>query len=235
MAEEQLSEPACGVGYESEIYSRRFTEKQLALRNATWKVLCDEFFSKYVNLEDTVLDLAAGEGQFITNIRAKRKIAVDINPSVKILRREGIEVYYAPATNFAKELSCSVDLIFMSNFLEHLTEKRLVLEVFEECKRALNPGGRIMILQPNIRYAGPAYWDYIDHHIALTEHSLVEALDITGFKVEKLIPRFLPYTAKSKLGDVAGGNKGATLVSLYLKLPILWKIFGAQTFVIAKI
>ena len=80
----------------------------------------------------------------------------------------------------------------MSNFLEHMPDKMVLLAVLEECKRALKPGGRVVILQPNIRYAGPQYWDYIDHHIALTEHSLKEALEICGFKIQKIVPQFCP-------------------------------------------
>lgn len=74
-----------------------------------------------------------------------------------------------------------------------------------------------MILQPNIRYVGPAYWDYIDYHIALTEHSLVEALEVTGYRIERLIPRFLPYTAKSNLGRLMEGSNVEGLVKFILK------------------
>ena len=33
----------------------------------------------------------------------------------------------------------------MSNFLEHLPDKRVLLEVLEECRQALRPGGTLMI------------------------------------------------------------------------------------------
>ena len=91
-----------------------------------------------------------------------------------------------------------------------------------------------MCIRDSIRYVGSAYWDYIDHHIAITEHSLVEALEVSGYKVEELVPRFLPYTSKSKVGAVAAFLDPVKLAKNYLKFPILWKIFGAQTFVVAK-
>jgi len=106
--------------------------------------------------------------------------------------------------------------------------------VVDECYRGLKVGGKVIILQPNIRYVGPAYWDYIDHHIALTEFSLVEALEVAGFEVSKLIPRFLPYTAKSLVGRIVQGGRYASLVRFYLKMPLLWRFFGQQTLVIAK-
>jgi SAM-dependent methyltransferase len=133
----------------------------------------------------------------------------------------------------AGSISEKADLIFMSNFLEHMPDKATLLNILAECKRCLKPGGKVMILQPNIRFVGVSYWDYIDHHIALTEHSLKEALEISGFKIDKLIPQFLPYTAKSGVGKISSLLPTKLVVSIYLKFPLLWKLFGAQTFVVA--
>jgi len=223
-----------GVGYEAEIYTRRFSQSQDTTREVTWKILCKDFLSKYVGQQDTVIDIGAGDGLFVRNIVAAKKIAVDLSDHVQNLTNHGVEVIQAPATQFVDRLSGKADAVFMSNFLEHLPEKRLVLEVLRECHKALKPGGKVIILQPNIRYVGPAYWDYIDHHIALTEHSLVEALEVTGYRIQKLIPRFLPYTAKSTLGSLVNGDKFSALISAYLKLPLLWRFFGQQTFVVAE-
>jgi 2-polyprenyl-3-methyl-5-hydroxy-6-metoxy-1,4-benzoquinol methylase len=148
------------------------------------------------------------------------------------LGEHGIEVHCARATELSQNIKDPVDVVFMSNFLEHLPDKHTLLSVLSQCCAVLKSGGHIMVLQPNIRYVGPAYWDYIDHHIALTENSLVEALDISGFKVETLIPRFLPYTAKSTLGHVARYSAAASM-RLYLRIPLVWKVFGGQTFVTA--
>jgi len=222
-----------GTGKEGEIYRQRFTPAQTRTRNITWEILCRNFFQRYIRPEDTVLDLAAGEGQFITQIKAKRRIAVDLNPTVRALSAQGVEVHELAANQLATKLRGEVDLIFTSNFFEHLPTKRALLDVLDSCRDTLKPGGRLLVLQPNIRYTGVAYWDYIDHHIALTEHSLAEALEISGFKVEELIPRFLPYTARSKVGAVASGST-RFFVTAYLKLPFLWRIFGAQTFVVAR-
>ncbi|MDD2943718.1 MAG: class I SAM-dependent methyltransferase, partial [bacterium] len=173
-------------------------------------------------------------GHFIRNIKARRRLAVDLSPHVLELKKYGIEVMNIPAGEIAGTLNEPADAVFMSNFLEHMPTKRIMLDVLKAAWDTLRPGGKLIILQPNIRYAGASYWDYIDHHIALTEHSLCEALEISGFSVEKCIPRFLPYTVKSGVGAVAASSHTATMVSWYLKLPILWRIFGAQTFVIAR-
>lgn len=222
-----------GTGKENEIYRRRFSAAEELARDVTWKVLCRDFFQRYVPQTASVLDLGAGDGRFITNISAGRRIAVDLSSHVQQLEGKGIEVVVSPASQFRQQISERIDIIFVSNFLEHLPTKKAVLETLEECRKALKPDGRLLILQPNIRYVGSAYWDYIDHHIEITEHSLVEALEVVGFKVEELIPRFLPYTVKSLLGKWVN-DKSPWLVAWYLKIPLLWRIFGQQTFVVAK-
>lgn len=223
-----------GIGKEETIYGFRFSEHQDETRRVTWRVLCREFLQQYVPLDGVAVDVGAGDGSFVKNIQARRKIAVDLSAQVLALRDHGIEVIQTPATQMQAFMNEKADVVFMSNFLEHLPEKRLVLEVLEEAKAILKKGGRVMILQPNIRYVGPAYWDYIDHHIALTEWSLQEALEVTGFTIERMIPRFLPYTAKSGLGSLVGKNSD-WIIRLYLRLPILWKFFGKQTFVVARV
>ncbi len=223
-----------GVGKENKIYTQRFSEKEQATREATWKVLCEDFFSKYISKDSTVIDIGAGDSLFLKNISAKRKIAVDLSEHVLELEDIGVEVHKCLISDVTKKLSKSADIVFMSNFLEHLPSKKILLEVIEDAKKLLKEDGKLLILQPNIRYVGSAYWDYVDHHIAITEHSLVEALEVSGYKVDKLIPRFLPYTSKSKVGAIAGFLDPEKLAKNYLKFPILWKFFGAQTFVVAS-
>lgn len=223
------------LGVENNIYTRRFSTQEELVRSETWEVLVSEFLQSYIRADSTVLDLGSGDGLFIKNINASKKIAVDLSPHVQALSRHGIKVLQVPATEMAQHVREKVDVVFMSNFLEHMPNKKVVIEVLEQARQVLGPEGRVIILQPNIRYVGAAYWDYIDHHVALTEHSLVELLDITGFNVEKLIARFLPYTAKSSVGRVTSLLGAGRLVRAYLKLPLLWRIFGQQTFIVGKV
>ncbi len=87
----------------------------------------------------------------------------------------------------------------------------------------LKPGGRVLILQPNIRLIGGSYWDFIDHQTALTERSLAEAAVMAGFKTKQVIARFLPYTTKSRI------PQHHLLVRAYLAFPPLWLLMGKQT------
>jgi SAM-dependent methyltransferase len=88
----------------------------------------------------------------------------------------------APAQGFAAGLEGAADLVFVSNLLEHLPSKAAVVDALRECRRALRPDGRLVVLQPNIRHVGAAYWDYFDHQLALTDRSVAEALGLAGFE-----------------------------------------------------
>lgn len=210
------------------LYNQRFPEAALARKHAIWKVLCNDFFSRYVKPTDTVVDIGAGYCEFINNIRAERKIAVDLNPDVRRFASPDVRVINESCTAIRELDSDSVDVVFMSNFLEHLPNKDLVLDTFRESQRILRKGGRVMVLQPNIRYLAGEYWDYFDHHTPLTERSLVEGLQLAGLEPTTVIAKFLPYTTKSRL------PQAPWLVQLYLKVPLAWRVLGKQAFVVAE-
>jgi SAM-dependent methyltransferase len=121
-----------------------------------------------------------------------------------------------------------VDVVFSSNFLEHLPSKAAVSGVLAEMNRVLKPGGRVILMGPNVRYLAGAYWDYFDHHVPLSHASICEALSLHGLRVEHVEPRFLPYTVKgSRL-------RWPLLVEAYLALrPLSSRLLGKQFLVSA--
>ena len=210
------------------LYKRRY-EGELAERNRIWKILCMHFFQPLVNKTDTVLDLGAGYCEFINNIVCEHKYAVDLNNDVSKFAAKDVIVSNKPISELTKELKESIDVVFMSNFLEHLKSKEEILAVLADIHNILKPDGKMMIMQPNIRYAFKGYWDFFDHNIPLSEKSVCEALILSGFTTERIIPKFLPYSIKSRI------PRHSFLVYLYLKLPLLWQIFGKQMFIIARV
>lgn len=210
------------------LYRERFTEQDVEFRRRTWSVLCDRVFQSYVSNTDTVMDLGAGSCDFTNAIKAGRKIAVDLNPDTARWAGEA-EFVLASGTNLSPIAAGSVDVIFCSNFMEHLPDKTAVLQTLCECHRVLRPDGRLLILQPNIRYLPGRYWDYFDHHTPLTHLSMVEALRLARFSPLRVIPRFLPYTVKSTLLP-----RSTLLLKIYLRSPFLWPIFGRQMLVVAE-
>jgi SAM-dependent methyltransferase len=216
----------------SELYALRFSPDDQTRREASWRVLCADFLARYVDQNGTVIDVGAGDGLFSRNIRAARRIAVDDSSRVEVLAREGIEVRRAPAHDFAEGLEGVANMVFLSNLLEHLPTKASVVEVLRECHRALQPDGLLVVLQPNITYVGGAYWDYLDHLIPLTDKSVAEALRLAGFEVLEQVARFLPYTVTSF--RAVPPSWSGVLLRIYLRLPFLWRLFGAQSLLVAR-
>jgi len=210
------------------LYRHRFEEDELPRKLAIWKVLCEDFFSRYVLRTDTVIDVGAGYCEFINNISCAKRIAVDLNPRVREFAAPDVDVRNEDCTNLASIPDETADVVFMSNFLEHLPSKQMVFDTLAEARRILRRGGRLVILQPNIRLIPGAYWDFFDHHTPLTEHSLVEAVTNLDMRPVRVIGRFLPYTTKSLL------PQSPLLVKLYLKFPPAWWLLGKQSLVVAE-
>jgi SAM-dependent methyltransferase len=212
----------------SRIYERRFNPRQREQKEAIWRVLCRHFFQKYIRPADTVLDIGAGYCEFINNVACGRRLIVDLNPDVKKFAAPGAEIYLTGSTNLSPIEEASVDVAFASNFFEHLPTKDDFMQTLGEIRRVLKPGGKLLILQPNIRVLGGQYWDFVDHHIALTDRTLVEALELVDMNVVEVRARFLPYTTKSKL------PQSPWLVRVYLLVPPVHLIFGKQAWVVAE-
>lgn len=211
------------------IYALRFGNKT-EMRRLMWETLTEGWFQRYVQPTDTVVDLAAGYCEFINSIHCGRKIAIDANETVKEMAGDDVEVFNTYSTDLPDELSGEVDVVFVSNFFEHLSDKNEFLDTLREIHRVLRPGGSVLVLQPNIKLTKGAYWDFVDHSLPITEKSLAEALEITGFTIEYTKTRFLPYTASSGPSIIAH----PALVKLYLKVWPAHYLFGKQTFMVAR-
>ncbi len=212
--------------YVLSIYADRF-DKDADKRNVMWRVLCADYFQRFIGPKDTVLDLGAGYCEFINNIDCRKKIAVDLNAMTRKKAAKGVKVYQALSTKLPKTLTGKVDVVFTSNFFEHLDSKNELIDTLKEIHRVLKPGGKLMVLQPNIRLVGSQYWDYVDHTLPLTERSLLEAFLLTDFELEYQKVRFLPYTANSRI------PAWPPLIKLYLKFPPIQLLMGKQTFALS--
>ena len=210
-----------------DIYEQRFG-KRSDQRVLLWETLVRAYFQRFIEPDDTVLDLATGYCEFINAVQCGTKIAVDLNPTAQEMAGPGVRVISASCTELPDDLTDTVDVAWVSNFLEHLGTSSELLATLRELHRVVRPGGRLLILQPNIRLTGARYWDFIDHSLPLTDRSLAEAVRVSGFVVERLKVRFLPYTAESRFPI------SPALIRLYLRLPPAQLLLGKQTFLVAR-
>ena len=210
----------------TKIYRHRFDDSDRADMDAVWQVLVTNFFKRWIKPDDAVIDIGAGLCNFINNVSAKRRIAFDADPSVTERAAPGVEVI--TGTNLiGHDLEGSLNVAFLSNFLEHLENGDAVLSMLNDVHKLLKPGGKILILQPNFALTGPDYFDFIDHKTILTEKSVYEALELTGYDITFSKKRFL-YTSKSRT------PRHPWLVRLYLLMPPAQWLMAGQSFFVGQ-
>lgn len=209
------------------LYARRF-ERRLAYRQRIWRILVSDHFQPMIPAGAAVLDLGCGYGEFINQVAARRKYGMDLNPHSRAVLHPDVGFFEQDCTKRWPLADSSLDVVFTSNFFEHLPDKGALRDTLREAARCLRPGGRLIALGPNIKHVPGAYWDFWDHFICLTEMSLAEAMESNGYRVVQSVSRFLPYTAVNtpEYPDV--------LIRLYLAIPPLWRLFGKQFLVVGE-
>jgi SAM-dependent methyltransferase len=209
------------------IYQNRF-EQTAAYRGEVWEVLAPWLSRYFPERCESLLDLGCGYGEWINRVAAKHRHAMDLNADARRHLAPGVVFHEQDCTAAWPVAPGSLDAVVTSNFFEHLPNKDALRATLLQAHRALRPGGRLIAMGPNIRYLPGRYWDFIDHHIALTDASLGEALRLAGFKVTQAIPRFLPYSM------VGGPRYPLLFLRLYLALRPAWPLFGRQFLLVAE-
>jgi SAM-dependent methyltransferase len=195
-------------------------------RDVVWRTLWRAFFRHRVPKNACVLDLGAGYGQFINNVVAHRRIAIDSWPGFAAHLAPGVEAVTGDVTDLSMIEDSTVDFAFASNLFEHLSQSQLTSVLFALSKK-LARAGTLTILQPNYRYAFREYFDDYTHVTVWSHVSLADFLVANGFEIVELIPRFLPLTIKSRL------PVWPFLIQTYLALPV--KPLGKQMLLVARV
>jgi SAM-dependent methyltransferase len=210
-----------------ELYDSRFDEREVSAKDAVWREIV-WFLQRYVDPASPVLDIGCDRGHFIRWVDATERWASDIR-DMRAAVPEEIRFVQASGLSLADVVPNGYfGTVFMSNYLEHLDTSDVVIDQLRVVRQLLRPGGRAVILQPNIRLVGPRYWDFIDHKVALTERSLLEAAELAQLHTVELITRFLPYSTKGRLPT------DARLVRAYLRFRPAWWLLGRQTLFVGE-
>ncbi|WP_433305005.1 class I SAM-dependent methyltransferase [Actinoplanes sp. CA-030573] len=197
------------------VYINSYFETRLSHdenRSKVWKHLC-EYLSRWIAPDADVLELGAGWCDFANHVRARRVVAMDLDATVERAAASHVTPVVGDCTDLSAFEDGSFDVVFASNLLEHLVRPD-ASRLLGEARRVLRPGGRLMLLQPNFRLNPGRYFDDFTHVSIFTDQSLHDYLVSEGFTVEKVMPRFLPLTMKSR------GSKLTFLVPWYLRSPV---------------
>jgi SAM-dependent methyltransferase len=208
-------------------YAIRF-EGNAQYRVEVWRVLTRDFFSRWVSEDSAILDLGCGWGEFVNQIKARRKYAMDLNPDSPPKLAPEVTFFFQDCSQPWPLADAALDVVFTSNFFEHLASKESLRRTLNQAFRCLKPNGLLLCLGPNIKFLPGSYWDFWDHYLPLTEASLGEGLKLAGFEIALEIPRFLPYNMSQ------GFAPPLIFLRIYLRCPFLWRLVGKQFLLVAR-
>jgi len=189
-------------------------------RNSVWKEIVD-YLLPY--LKGDILDIGCGHGNFLMYAPGNNNVGMDLELSEKFPK--DIAFVWNDAVRHREEFNDKFDTVLISNFLEHLSSAD-VRRVLRNAKDYLRKGGRLIIIQPNYKYAYREYWDDYTHRTAFTHVSMKELLQSLGYAIERVTPKFLPYSINSRI------PVNRNLIRAYLYSPI--KPFAGQMLIIAR-
>jgi SAM-dependent methyltransferase len=194
-------------------------------REVLWQTLVEHFFQKSISSDANVLELGCGYGHFINNVKCAKKYAVDTWSGAAGHLAKGITFISRPVWQLEKLPARSIDYVFASNLFEHITQAELE-KTLSLLKKKTKPGAKLVILQPNFRYAFREYFDDYTHKTIYTDVGLADLLQANGLEIERVFPKFLPLSIKSRF------PVSKLLIRAYLLSP--FKFQGKQMLIIAR-
>lgn len=203
-------------------------EAMAQYRIAVWRILIRDFFFRWIPRDSVLLDLGCGWGEFVNQVDAPQKYGMDLNPDARIKLRPGVTLLPQDCSEPWPLPDDYLDVVFTSNFFEHLPSKESLRRTFDQAIRCLKPNGRLICLGPNIKFLPGCYWDFWDHCLPLTEESLGEGLRLAGFAIDLKIAKFLPYSMSRELAPPL------MLLRVYLRCSFFWRFFGKQFLLVAR-
>ena len=194
-------------------------------RTIVWEAVA-RYLAQYVPPESAVLEIGAGYCDWINQVRAARRVAVDVWPGMPACAASGVEPVVLDLSRGLESLGpSSFDVVLASNVLE-LFGPSEVGAVVDGVAGVLKSGGRLVIVQPNFRFAWRRYFDDYTHRSIFTDVSLPALLRAHGFRIVTVEPKFLPYSMRGARVPIT-----SFLVSAYLRSPI--KPMAGQMLVVA--
>lgn len=215
------------VQFHQEYFRTRFVYDPR--RDPIWREVARYIQRRYIPADSRVLDLGAGYCDFINNVQARERYAVDIFERLSEFARPGVVARIGVCTDLGAFADGSLDVIFASNLFEHLTHEEL-LATLNEVRRVLRLDGRLILMQPNFKLCYKTYFDDYTHLQIFTHEGMYDLLEMAGLKIESMEPRFMPVNMKSTLKLQLPFLP--LIVRSYLALP--WRPLAGQMLVVAQ-
>ena len=193
-------------------------------RTRVWKAIA-EYLQQFIPPSSRVADIGAGYCDFINQIEAATKYAVDTNPDVARSVAPGVRFVSTTSIESIDLPEHSLDVALISNVLEHLSPECCSV-LFDRLDQLLVATGQVIVIQPNYFYSYRTYWDDFTHVRAFSHVSLRDFLVSRGYRIVRMEKRFLPFSFESPL------PKSYWLTKLYLAS--FWRPFAGQMLVVAQ-
>ncbi|MDX2359901.1 MAG: class I SAM-dependent methyltransferase [Crocinitomicaceae bacterium] len=193
-------------------------------RTKVWRALC-EYLQQFTTKNGAILEFGSGYCDFINNIEADKKYAVDIMADSQEYCKQEVQFFCEDICNKLPIEDRSIDMVFASNLFEHLNDEQLNAAL-TLIKVYLKKGGKLALVQPNYKYCYKHYFDDYTHVKVFSHISLTDFLESQGFTIERSEPKFIPFSMKSRL------PKSYFLTKMYLKSP--FRPSAKQMLVVAR-
>ena len=179
-----------------------------------------------INEDDSLLDLACGEGYYTSYFKAKDKVGIDLS-------KQGLKI----ASRDDKSTTYLLNTIFDNPLEDHSVDK--IITIFapiakEEIVRLLKPNGKFILVKPNVNHLielKKAVYDnpylneiedtnidglMLEKEIAISNHSLLNNEDLNNLFT------MTPYYHKTSINDM---NKLKSINELEVTFDFLIDIF----------
>ncbi|MCP4756620.1 MAG: class I SAM-dependent methyltransferase [Proteobacteria bacterium] len=186
-------------------------------RHLVWQAITEDLQKRFIEADGMVVDLGCGYGDFINQVKAKRKIAIDLEDVAAFLAKE-VEFHRSDAADLDFLTSGTVDTLFVSNLLEHLPRDESD-RLLSQIERILKPGGKLITIQPNFKRCYKEYFDDYTHQTIFTDESLCGLLVSHGFSIAYRKAGYIPFSMQGLLPK----SYWLTKIYLSLGLPFLAK------------
>jgi SAM-dependent methyltransferase len=177
-------------------FTGRFTEQQ-----EFGRIYQSRYFAPYCGPESVVLDFGCGDGTILRQLKARKKIGIEVNPECHkklVMMNESLDVPIQVHERIDDIPDQSVNVVVSNHCLEHVPHP---LQSLMHMKRVLASGGSLVMVVPldDWRSANNRRWarDDKDFHLyTWSPMNIGNLLTEAGFSVNEITLHTFAWTPK---------------------------------------